>query len=127
MAALVLLFAARTAVRNRDWHDAEAFYPKLAQTSPGSAKTHYFLGCLKAARDDPAGAVAEYDQAIAIFPAYPEALNNRGCALLTLGRLAEAKASFRDCLVFNPSHTGAAASLASLEAGINFVPKKPRL
>ena len=127
LAGLVLLLAVRTTVRNRDWHDADAFYPKLAQTSPGSAKTHYFLGCYKAARDDPAGALAEYNQAIAIFPAYPEALNNRGCILSTLGRIAEAKASFRECLIFNPGHSGAAASLATLEAGLNLVPQKPRL
>ena len=127
LAALVLAFAVRTAVRNRDWHDADSFYPKLAETSPGSAKTHYFLGCYKAARDDPAGALAEYDRAIAIFPAYPEALNNRGCALVTLGQIEAAKASFRACLNFDSGHRGAASSLASLEAGILWEPKKPRL
>ena len=127
LTAIVLLFAARTQVRNRDWHDADAFYPKLAETSPGSAKTHYFLGCYKAARDDPAGALAEYNRAIALFPAYPEALNNRGCILVTLGRPEEAKASFRDCLRFNPNHEGATASLAALEAGVGWVPKKPRI
>jgi tetratricopeptide (TPR) repeat protein len=127
LSALVLLFAARTYVRNQDWHDADAFYPKLAETAPGSTKTHYFLGCYKAARDDPAGALLEYNRALALFPAYPEALNNRGCILVVLGRLEEAKASFRDCLRFNPDHPGAAASLASLEAGITWVPKKPRI
>ena len=127
LAILVLLFAIRTAVRNRDWHDADTFYPNLAHTSPGSAKSHYFLGCLKAARDDPGGALAEYDQAITIFPPYPEALNNRACVLITLGRVAEAKASFRQCLKYDPEHAGAAASLATLEAGVRFVPNKPAL
>lgn len=127
LSALVLVFAVRTAVRNRDWHDADSFYPNLALTSPGSAKTHYFLGCLKAARDDPAGALVEYDRAIAIFPAYPEALNNRGCALIILGRLDEAKTSLRQCLVFNPAHGGAAATLSALEAGLPVIPKKPML
>ena len=127
LSVLVLLFATRTAVRNRDWHDADTFYPNLVLTAPGSAKTHYFLGCLKAARSDPAGALAEYNRAIAIFPAYPEALNNRGCSLITLGRIAEAKASFRACLVFNPAHSGAAASLSALEAGLPVVPKSPRI
>jgi tetratricopeptide (TPR) repeat protein len=125
LAGLALVFAARTWVRDRDWHDADAFYPKLAQTSPQSTKTHYFLGCYLAARERPAEALIEYNRAIAIFPAYPEALNNRGCILVTLGRLDEAKASFRECLRFNPSHSGAAASLAALEAGMSFVPAKP--
>jgi tetratricopeptide (TPR) repeat protein len=127
LAALVLVFAARTWDRDRDWHDADAFYPKLAQASPNSAKTHYFLGCYKAARDHPEDALAEYNRAIAIFPAYPEALNNRGCILVVLGRIEEAKASFRECLRFNPSHSGAAASLSSLEAGMTFVPEKPSI
>jgi tetratricopeptide (TPR) repeat protein len=125
LSGLVLVFAARTWVRDRDWHDADAFYPKLAQTAPQSTKTHYFLGCYLAARDRPVEALAEYDRAIAIFPAYPEALNNRGCVLVALGRLEEAKASFRECLRFDPGHSGAAASLASLEAGMSFVPAKP--
>ncbi len=127
LAMVVLVFAVRTGDRNRVWHDADSFYPRLAQDAPGSAKTHYFLGCYKTARDDPAGALDEYNRAIAIFPAYPEALNNRGCVLVALGRLDEAQASFRGCLHFNPEHAGAAASLASLEAGIRFVPQKPRI
>ncbi len=127
LAVLVLLFSTRALLRNHDWHDADAFYPKLAETSPGSSKTHYFLGCLKAARDDPSGALEEYNRAIAIFPAYPEALNNRANILVALGRIDEAKDSFRRCLQFNPDHSGAAASLSSLEAGQTWVPQKPRL
>lgn len=127
VAVVAVVFAFRTAVRNTVWHDADEFYPRLVETSPDSAKTHYFLGCLKAARDDPAGALAEYDRAIAIFRPYPEALNNRGCILVQLGRLEEAKASFRDCLRFDPGHAAAAASLQCLENGIPFEPHKPKI
>lgn len=127
VALVVLLFGVRTLQRNADWQNADAFYPKLAETSPQSAKAHYFLGCYKAARDDYAGALESYDQAIRIFPAYPEALNNRGGALIKLDRLEEAKASYRACLRFAPDHLGAAASLQSLNAGIQVVPQKPRL
>jgi protein O-mannosyl-transferase len=125
VASIVLLFGIRTAQRNFDWHDADSFYPKLAETSPGSAKVHYFLGCYKAARDDYPGALEAYNRAIRIFPPYSEALNNRGGALVALGRLEDAKASYRECLRFDPYHPGAAASLRALEAGILFVPKKP--
>jgi tetratricopeptide (TPR) repeat protein len=127
VALIVLLFAARTWQRNLDWHNADTFYPKLAVTSPESAKVHYFLGCYKAARDDNPAALAAYDRALRIFPAYPEALNNRGGVLVALGRLEEAKASYRNCLRFAPQHPGAAASLRALEAGITFVPQKPEL
>ena len=124
---IALVFAARAYVRDRDWHDADAFYPKLAETSPGSAKAHYFLACYLDARNQPAQALAEYDRAIAIFPAYPEALNNRGCALVELGRVPEAMESYERCLQFDPGHRGAAGSLDSLKRGLIFTPQKPRI
>jgi hypothetical protein len=124
---VVVIFAARTFERNQVWRDADAFYPKLVETSPDSAKARYFLGCWKAAHDDYAGALESYDRAIQIFPAYPEALNNRANALVRLGRLEEAKAGFRDCLRFDPGHSGAADSLRALEAGITFVPQRPKI
>ncbi len=127
VAALVVAYGARTYVRNGDWHDPDIFYTKLAETSPGNAKALYSLGCLRSARGDDKAAVDCFDAAIRIFPPYPEALNNRGCSLVKLGRLEEAKASFRQCLRFNPAHAGAAASLQALEAGIPFVPKAPRI
>jgi len=127
LVALVLIFAVRTHVRNGDWRNADAFYPKLVETAPGSAKAHYFLGCYLHARDQPAAAVAAYDRAVGIFPAYPEAFNNRGCALVELGRLPEAIESFSQCLRFNPGHAGAAASLAALAQGVTFKPGKPRI
>jgi len=126
-AAVVLAFGARTFVRNGDWHDADVFYVKLAETSPGSAKAQYCLGCLRYARGNYREALGCYDRAIKIFPPYPEALNNRGCLLVQLGRIEEAKESFQQCLRFNPSHSGAAASLASLEAGIRFTPLPPKI
>jgi Flp pilus assembly protein TadD len=127
LAAIALAFAARTAVRNLDWRDADAFYPTLALTSPGSAKVHYFLGCWRAARGDDTGALSAYDHAVAIFPAYPEAYNNRAGTLLRLGRVTEAKESYRQCLRFDPGHSGAATSLTALEAGIPFTAKRPRV
>ena len=42
--AVALLFAARTAVRNVDWLDAQRFYTKLVKTSPDSAKSYYSIG-----------------------------------------------------------------------------------
>ena len=52
--AVALVFAARTAIRNLDWLNAERFYTKLAETSPNSAKSHYSIGVLLAARGDDA-------------------------------------------------------------------------
>jgi tetratricopeptide (TPR) repeat protein len=127
LVAVALVFAARTAVRNLDWIDAERFYSKLVETSPESAKSHYSIGVLRSANGDDAGAIADYDRAIAIFPAYTEAYRNRGNALARLGRREEAMASYRQCLRFAPGDFAATTNLRALEAGLPVNPPRARL
>ena len=63
------------------------------------------------------GAIAAYDRALTIFPAYSSAYLNRGNALARLGRRAEAMSSYRNCLRFDPGNATAAYSLQQLELG----------
>ena len=125
--AVALLFAARTVARNLDWLNADRFYTRMVETSPNSAKADYYYGILRAARGDDAGAIVAYDRAIAIFPAYSEAYHNRGNALARLGRRAEAMASYRQCLRFDPGHMGAMANLTQLQAGLPLNPPRQHL
>jgi tetratricopeptide (TPR) repeat protein len=125
--AVALLFGARTAVRNLDWLDSKRFYEKLVQTSPDSAKSHYSIGVEDAANGDDAGAIAAYDRAIAIFPAYSEAYRNRGNALARLGRREEAMASYEQCLRFDPEDFAASSNLRELKAGHAVYPPRARL
>ena len=125
--AIVLIYGGRTVARNLDWRNPEVFYAKLIDTSPSSAKSHYFYGILLSSRGDDGGAVAAYDRAIAIFPAYSEAYHNRGNALARLGRRQEAAESYAACLRFDPGHAGAAANLAALRAGLPLSPPRKRL
>ena len=125
--AVALLYGGRTVVRNLDWRNPEVFYTRLLDTSPASAKSHYFYGILLSSRGDDNGAVAAYDRAIAIFPAYSEAYHNRGNALARLGRRQEAAESYAACLRFDPGHVGAAANLATLRAGLPLSPPRKRL
>lgn len=125
--AVVLIFGGRTAVRNLDWLNAHRFYAKLVETSPESAKAHYSVGVVRSADGDDVGAVAAYDDAIAIFPAYGEAYRNRGNALARLGRLGEAMESYRQCLRFNPDDYAANYNLRELEAGRPINPPRTRL
>jgi tetratricopeptide (TPR) repeat protein len=55
----------------------------------------------------PAEALASFDQALAVKPAYVEAHFNRGNVLLDLNRPAEAVASFEAALEIKPDHVGA--------------------
>jgi tetratricopeptide (TPR) repeat protein len=127
LVAVALVFAARTAVRNLDWLDAERFYNKLVETSPASAKSHYSIGVLFSANGDDASAILAYNRAIAIFPAYAEAYRNRGNALARLGRREEAMASYRACLHFLPEDFAASSNLRSLEAGLPVNPPRARI
>ena len=122
--ALALVFGARTAYRNLDWLDAGHFYSKLVETAPGSAKSWYSLGVMRASHGDDLGAIQAYDRAIAIFPAYAEAFHNRGNSLVRLGRRAEAMESYRQCLRFDPGHAGAAYNLMQLQAGRSLNPPR---
>ena len=124
LVVVTLAFAARTAVRNLDWLNAERFYGKLVKTAPGSAKSYYSIGVLRAANDDDASAIVDYDRAIAIFPAYAEAYRNRGNSLVRLGRREEAMASYRQCLRFDPEDFAAAYNLGKLQAGLTVNPPR---
>ncbi len=127
LSVVALVYGARTAWRNLDWRNADAFYPRLVQTSPDSAKAHFFYGTLQASRGDDVAAIVEYDRAIAIFTAYSEAYHNRGNAQARLGKTAEAMESYRAALRFDPGHRGAAENLWRLESGLAVKPPRRRL
>jgi tetratricopeptide (TPR) repeat protein len=123
----VVVYGSRSAARTLDWRSADIFYPRLVETSPGSAKSHYFYGAYLAARGDDGGAVEAYNRAIAIFPAYAEAYHNRGNALARLGRVDEAAASYQHVLRFDPGHGGARQNLAALAQGLRINPPRKRM
>ena len=52
-------------------------------------------------------ALASYDTALALRPAYPEVLSSRGVALKELGRLDEARAAFDTALRLKPNYPDA--------------------
>ena len=127
LALLVVAYGARSTVRTLDWRSADIFYPRLVETSPGSAKSHYFFGAYLAARGNDQGAVTAYDRAIAIFPAYTEAFHNRGNALARLGKFDQAAASYQSVLRFDPGHAGARQNLAAIGQGIRISPPRKRM
>lgn len=127
IALVVAIFSFATWNRNLVWKDADSFYPALVESAPGSARAWYSLGVWHAARWRDAEALEAYDRAVGIFVPYPEAWNNRGNALVALGRLEDAKESYRQAVRFDPGHKGAAASLEALELGLRFEPKRKKL
>jgi len=76
VAALVVLWGARTAARGLDYRSAEALYAATARATPRAVKSLVSLGLVRlhtAGRPDLA--IPPLERAVAIWPDYPRALN----------------------------------------------------
>jgi tetratricopeptide (TPR) repeat protein len=73
LAALLLGFATRTWLRNRDWRDEQTLFAVTLHDAPGSAKAHYngAVRLQRAGRLDEA--MLHYRRALEIFPDYSAA------------------------------------------------------
>jgi tetratricopeptide (TPR) repeat protein len=80
--------------------DSEA----VASRRASRARLQLELGNLLLAAKEYEAAVASYDQALKIKPDLHQAWNNRGIALLNLGRFEEAFASYDQALQFKPDY-----------------------
>ncbi len=79
LASIVIAFAVRTAVRNRDWADDLTLWRAAAAAEPASAKTHHALA-EALYESDPSHAridatIAEQERAVAILAAVPDDRN----------------------------------------------------
>lgn len=101
-------------VRCGDWRDDLSLFRATVKTSPASARSHYSLGEALQRQGDPAGALAEYERALAIYPRYAQAWYNRGAALLALNRGREALAAYRQAVQIRPGFTKALFAVAVL-------------
>jgi tetratricopeptide (TPR) repeat protein len=103
-AAVVLLFGARTIVRNTVWESDQALFANSVRTSPGSAKAHYNLGWVSGENRDYRTALRHYRRATEIYPKYFDAWAGKGRVERELGMLDEAEASYRAALRVFPAY-----------------------
>lgn len=101
-AALLVLFSARTAVRNLDWRDEATFWAKTVQTAPTSARAHYNLGLSFHGSDQLDMAITHYQEAVRLEPDRVEAHNNLGGVYYTMGSLQNAQDSYREATRLSP-------------------------
>lgn len=71
--SLLALLAARTWVRNADWHDEQTLYAAAVRTAPESAKAHHNLAVALQRAGDYDDAIAHYHRALTIYPDYAAA------------------------------------------------------
>jgi tetratricopeptide (TPR) repeat protein len=73
VAALVVAFAARTVLRNRDWSDDYRLFSRVVAVYPNNAKAHYNLAVLDYDRQSLATSLEHAQRAVSIYPRYLDA------------------------------------------------------
>ncbi|HSB62894.1 MAG TPA: tetratricopeptide repeat protein [Thermoanaerobaculia bacterium] len=111
---IVLLYAARTVVRNPVWDSDDRLFADTALSSPASAKAHYNLGWISAERGKFPLALEEYTRATRIYPRYFDAWAGKGNAEQHLGRLADAERSFTQAIAVHPGYENGFFRLGSV-------------
>ncbi len=94
LGGVVLLFAARTIVRNPVWTGDESLFTNLVRVSPGSAKAHYDFAYMSADVGRPRLALKHYARATEIYPGYWDAWAGKGRMERLLGDLDAAEKSY---------------------------------
>lgn len=101
------LNAAISLHRNGLLDEAAQIYREIVQAQPGNFDAVQMLAVVAAQRNDCAGALELFDRALRLKPDHAGAWNNRGNALLELGRVEDALQSFARATVLQPDYAEA--------------------
>jgi tetratricopeptide (TPR) repeat protein len=107
LACLLLLCALGTHRRNEVWRTEETLWRDVTWKSPRNGRGLMNYGLTLMARGDYAGAVSNFESALAYTPNYSLLHINLGIAYGALGRDAEAESRFRHALELAPGDAGA--------------------
>jgi len=141
--ANALIALSRVLMEVGRFEQAQEALERARKIIPKTAMLYYNLGTLELMRGAPLASLPHFDQAVALSPDYSEALNNRGVALVRLGRLDEGVAAHRRAIEADPYNYQAhfnlgvalvaadrpGEALASFEASAALVPRdiRPKL
>ena len=106
-AAVAAVGIVATARRNRDFASEISLWSDTVEKMPRNARAHYNLGVPLDLAGRRPEAIAHYEAAIAIDPAYASAYANLGNALTEQGRPADAIAPLATAVRLQPTHANA--------------------
>ena len=106
MGLLLAGFAGLTFRQSAMYSDIETLWRTTIAKNPQCWMAHNNLGIALGARGLTREAMAEFREAIRIYPAYAEARNNLGLALINQGEVAEAIALFEEAARLDPANAG---------------------
>ena len=92
---LLLVYEARTVIRNWDWRSNATLFAAAARTSPNSADAHAYLGDVLLGRGDLPGARGEFERSLEIYPGYSKVLVGLGTVFEKQGKIEEAIQTYR--------------------------------
>ena len=104
LAAVLLLLAVRTVVRNTVWESDESLFENSVAVAPQSAKNQYNLGYIRAEHRRFREGLEAYRRATEIYARYWDAWAGKGRCERELGMLEAAKRSYRRALEAFPSY-----------------------
>jgi Flp pilus assembly protein TadD len=117
LAAILVLLAASTAARNRDWRNEFTLWTAAAEKCPDSPLPQVNLGLAHLRQGDLVQAAARFDRALALDPRHFQAMVNRGVVFLRVREHTEAAVLFREALAQDPSRVDVAINLALAQTG----------
>jgi tetratricopeptide (TPR) repeat protein len=94
--------------------DAQTLLRRLTGRFPATAGVWFNLGNVLRDQRQPVEAIAAYEKALTLDPAFLDARNNVGSVLHSMQRFAEAERNYRACLEADPRHRAAVYNLASV-------------
>jgi tetratricopeptide (TPR) repeat protein len=112
-AALLALLAVLTWRQCRMYHDIETFYRTTLSRNPEAWMPQSNLASLLVQDGRLDEAVAHYEAAIRLAPAYPEIHFNLADALVKLKRMPEAVAQYEEALRLSPDYAAAQTNLGT--------------
>jgi Tfp pilus assembly protein PilF len=93
---------AKLLIEKSKFDEALALLAKARKLSPKSIEVEYFCGIVALDLGKPADALSAFERVTSSDPNHARAHNNRGSALLLLGRMPEAEACFCKALAIDP-------------------------
>jgi tetratricopeptide (TPR) repeat protein len=113
VAAALFVLAALTAWQTLAYRSLDTLWGDTIAKNPRSVLALQNLGTIRFLRNDPAGALALWEQAREVEPEQPDVWNGIGLAQARLGRGQDAVASFERALRADPRHAEAARNLGT--------------
>lgn len=111
---VVVALGAAAFSRNQVWGDPISLWEDVTRKSPGKARPHQVLGYYYYQAGKAELAEAENLKAVAIKPAYADALNSLGVIYLDSGRLDQAESTLQQALDASPDFAEAHFNLGTV-------------